>query len=628
MSLFGWMLGVSYLALLFRHRERAIGPFLIPFVILFSAVGLLLPMQETTPDAEMQGTLFALHVTLGMLGYAAFTFSFVLSILYLIQNRQIRSGRTGLLFRRLPPLEVIGRMNRTSVSIGLGVLAGSDLLRPPLGEPLLDDAERSEDRVRDPDARPLRLPPLDGAPGMEGPACRDSVDLRLRPRSLFLYGRQHVLQPDAHIPMSPAAEARLLLYGWNFRVTDAAVRNRIAFTADEVKEGLRSLVARGIVSESVIVSTCHRSEIYGLFGLAHAEGERDGDPDLVTRFLSEWRGLEARELARTGFRREGADAARHLFRVASGLDSMALGESEVLGQVRGALALAKESGSTRAVLHRLFESALAAGKRVRAETEIARHPLSVVSIGFELATKVFGDLAERTVLVLGAGEAGSLFARQAVEAGVRDIRIANRTFETAEAVANRVRGVPIHWDDYIRELASADVVVGTTASPRPVVRRDDVENAIRQRRGRPMFFLDLAVPPDVDPAARDIYNAFVYGVNDLELVAEENRKRRAKEIPRAEAVLEEELARFLGWMGNLAVVPTVSGLRARFDRIRDEELARIPEADRERFRAFADSLAARTLHEPMRRLKSEPDASRRLDRVEAVRHLFDLEEDS
>jgi ABC-type uncharacterized transport system permease subunit len=125
MSLFGWMLGVSYLALLFRHRERAIGPFLIPFVILFSAVGLLLPMRETTPDAEMQGTLFALHVTLGMLGYAAFTFSFVLSILYLIQNRQIRSGRTGLLFRRLPPLEVIGRMNRTSVSIGLGVLGGS-----------------------------------------------------------------------------------------------------------------------------------------------------------------------------------------------------------------------------------------------------------------------------------------------------------------------------------------------------------------------------------------------------------------------------------------------------------------------------------------------------------------------
>jgi glutamyl-tRNA reductase len=420
--------------------------------------------------------------------------------------------------------------------------------------------------------------------------------------------------------MTPVAEARLLLYGWNFRVTDVAVRDRIAFTADEVKEGLRSLVARGIVSESVIVSTCHRSEIYGLCG--------EGEEELVTGFLSEWRGLEAHDLTRTGFRREGVDAARHLFRVASGLDSMALGESEVLGQVRQALRLARESGSTRTVLHRLFESALAAGKRVRAETEIARHPLSVVSIGFELATKVFGDLAQRTVLVLGAGETGSLFARQAVDAGVRDIRIANRTFETAEALARRVGGTPIAWDGYIRELASADVVVGTTASPRPLVRREDVENAMKLRRGRPMFFLDLAVPPDVDPAVRDIYNAFVYGVTDLEGVAEENRKRRAKEIPHAESVLEDELAKFMGWMGNLSVIPTLTALRTKFDRIRDEEIGRIPESDRARFRAYADSLSARVLHEPMRRLKSEPDASRRLDRVDAVRHLFDLDDDA
>jgi glutamyl-tRNA reductase len=417
--------------------------------------------------------------------------------------------------------------------------------------------------------------------------------------------------------MNSAEPARLLLYGWNFRITESAVRDRIAFTAEEVKEGLRSLLSRGIVSESVIVSTCHRSEIYGLC--------EDDDGDLVPRFLSEWRGLLPEDLTRTGFRREGAEAARHLFRVASGLDSMALGESEVLGQVRQALHLARESGSTRAVLHRLFESALAAGKRVRSETEISRHPLSIVSIGFEFATKVFGDLARRTVLVLGAGETGNLFARQAVEAGVRDIRIANRTFEAAQALAERVRGVPVRWDDYVREMASADVVVGTTASPRPVVRRDDVENAMRQRRGRPIFFLDLAVPSDVDPGVRSIYNAFVYSVNDLESVAEENRRQRAKEIPRAESVLEEELAKFMAWMGNLAVIPTVTGLRDRFDQIRDEELARLPEADREKFRAFADSITARALHEPMRRLKSETDASRRLDRAEAIRHLFDLD---
>jgi glutamyl-tRNA reductase len=419
--------------------------------------------------------------------------------------------------------------------------------------------------------------------------------------------------------VSQTAPARLLLFGWNFRVTESTVRDRIAFTADEVRDGLRSMMGNGIVSEGVIVSTCHRSEIYGLFG------EEPGVDDRLPRFLSQWRGLAEGDLARNGFKREGTEAARHLFRVAAGLDSMALGESEVLGQVRQALRLAKESGSTRAVLHRLFESALAAGKKVRNETEISRHPLSVVSIGFELATKVFGDLASRTVLVLGAGDTGSLFARQAFDAGVRDLRIANRTAETGARLAEQVRGLAIRWEDVAKELAAADVVVGATASPIPVVRRAEVEEAMRQRRGKPMFFLDLAVPPDVDPAVRDVYNTYVYGVNDLEGVAEENRKRRAREIPRAEGILESELEKFMTWMGNLSVVPTVTELRARFDRIRDEELARLPEAERERFRVFADSLSARVLHEPMRRLKSEPEAARRLDRVEAIRHLFALD---
>jgi glutamyl-tRNA reductase len=421
--------------------------------------------------------------------------------------------------------------------------------------------------------------------------------------------------------MSRASDARLVLLGWNFRATDTKVRDRIAFTADEVREALRSLAGKGIASESVIVSTCHRSEIYGLFGEASAAGDRLG------RFVGEWRGLDPAALLGAGFQREGPEAARHLFRVASGLDSMALGESEVLGQVRQALRLARESGTTRSVLHRLFESALAAGKRVRAETEIARHPLSVVSIGFELATRVFGDLSTRTVLLLGAGETGSLFARQAVEAGVRDLRVSNRTDATARALAERVSATAVPWEEYLRELAHADVVVGTTASPFPVVRREDVENAMRHRRGRPMFFLDLAIPPDVDPAVREVYNTFVYGVNDLETVGEENRKRRAREIPLAEAILEEELAKFLVWMDNLAVIPTVTLLRQKLEHIRDEELARLSPADRERLRPFADSLAARLLHEPMRRLKTEPDPGRRLDRVEAIRHLFDLGDD-
>ena len=420
--------------------------------------------------------------------------------------------------------------------------------------------------------------------------------------------------------MTAATDARLMLLGWNLRVADVAVRERVAFSADEVREALKQLAGMGIVSESVIVSTCHRSEIYGLF-----EGDRSGEE--LTRFFAEWRGLALGDLSRSSFLAEGAEAARHLFRVAAGLDSMALGESEVLGQVRQALKIARESGTSRTVLHRLFESAVAAGKRVRTETEISVRPVSVASIALELAAKVFGELSQKTVLVLGAGETGGLFARQASEAGVRQLLVSSRTRERAEALAVQLACEIIPWEEFSRCLASADVVVGTTASPEPVVRRADVEEAMRQRRGRPMFFLDLAVPRDMESSIAEIYNVFSYQLNDLEEVARENRARRSREIPHAESIVEEELSKFLVWMGNRSVVPTLADWQHRWVEQRDAELNRQPAAERDRLREFADALLARLLHDPMRRLKSEPDAGKKLERLDAVRHLFDLDKD-
>ena len=419
--------------------------------------------------------------------------------------------------------------------------------------------------------------------------------------------------------MIETMDSRLIVLGWNFRTAGEAVRERVAFTAEEIREGLQGLVARGVVSEGVIVSTCHRSEIYGVAGGDGGDG--------VTRFISEWRGLDPAALSGSGFHRVGDDAARHLFRVASGLDSMALGESEVLGQVRQALRIAREARATRAVLHRLFEWAVAAGKRVRTETEIGVHPLSIPAIGFELAAKVFGDLSERTVLVLGAGETASLFARHAAEAGVGDLRIANRTAERGSELAARVGGRAVAWESVSEELAAADVVVGATASPSPVVRRDGVEEAMRKRRGRPMLLLDLAVPRDIEPEVSDVYNVFVHGVNDLEEAAAANRLRRAREVPRAETILEEELGKFLAWHGNLSVVPTLTDLQRRFAAAQEAELARAPEAERERLRRFAEALSARLLHEPLRRLKAETDPGRKLDRVEAIRHVFRLDDE-
>ncbi len=420
--------------------------------------------------------------------------------------------------------------------------------------------------------------------------------------------------------MSISQEARLALLGWSFRGAGVSVRERVAFTADEIREALTNLLDRGLISEGVIVSTCHRSEIYSL---ASNEDARDG----LTRFVSEWRGLDRKELEGSSFYRVGGDAVRHLFRVAAGLDSLALGESEVLGQVRQALSLARESGSTRAVMHRLFESAVAAGKRVRAETEIARHPLSVSSIGFELAMKVFGNLSQRRVLVIGAGETGSLFARHAVEAGVRGPVIVNRTASRAQELAAGVQGRAAAWEDLGKEVPLADVVVSATSSPQPLVTRPQVEAAMRERRGRPMLFLDLAVPRDIAPDVAEVYNVYSYSIDDLEEVARENRARRAREVPVAEKIVEEELEGYLAWLGNLSVVPTVTQWRRRMEELRDLELARAPAAERERLRGLLDAFSARILYEPMKRLKAESDPARKLDRVEAVRHLFDLDKE-
>ena len=417
--------------------------------------------------------------------------------------------------------------------------------------------------------------------------------------------------------MSGAQEARLALLGWSFRGAGVTVRERVAFSADEIREALTNLVQRGVIAEGVIVSTCHRSEIYSL-------APDDAAGNALTQFLSEWRGLDRAELEGCSFQRAGGEAARHLFRVAAGLDSLALGESEVLGQVRQALHLARESGSTRAVMQRLFESAVAAGKRVRAETEIARHPLSVPSIGFELAMKVFGDLSGRSVLIIGAGETGSLFARHAVEAGVREPMIVNRTEARARDLAASVKGRVIPWAALQEAIPRADVVVSATASRELLVTREQVEAAMRERRGRPMLFLDLAVPRDIAPDVAEVYNVFAYSIDDLEEVARENRGRRSREVPMAEKIVEEELGSYLSWLGNLSVVPTVIELKRRLEDLRDEELARAPAGDRERLRGLLDAYAARLLHEPIRRLKAEEDPARKLDRVEAIRHLFDL----
>lgn len=428
--------------------------------------------------------------------------------------------------------------------------------------------------------------------------------------------------------MSGPAESPLLLVGWDFRQTPVELRERLAFTPERVREALAAMKQEGLLAEGVIVSTCNRSEVYGLGGPA-----LDGQDAIaaVTAFIARFHGLPAPEVEATGYRHSGADAVRHLLRVSAGLESLALGEDQILGQVREAFRIAASAGGTKSVLHRLFQKAVETGKRVRSETGLSSRPISIPGVAIELAQKIYEDLSPRHFLILGAGETSGIFYDLLVARGAKNIEVVNRTLEKAEALCRR-GGRALPWEQLESRLAKADIVVSATSSATPVITREAAKAALHQRRGQPLFFLDLGIPRNVDPKVGDLDNAFLYAVDDLQEIAERNRQERQKEIGPALAILEEELEEFLAWFGALAVVPTITSLRQRFEDVREaefdreiEKMAHLPEGDREKIRRIAASMVRSLLKGPTEALKDEPDAARRLDRAEAARHLFGLD---
>ncbi len=428
--------------------------------------------------------------------------------------------------------------------------------------------------------------------------------------------------------MSHPDESPLLLVGWDFRQTPVELRERLAFTPERIEEAIQRLRQEGLLAEGVIVSTCNRTEVYGLRGTADLEG----DPLVaLTRFVADFHGVPLPDVQAAGFQHSGADAVRHLFRVAAGLESLALGEHQILGQVREAFRFASNAGLTRAVLNRLFQKALEAGKRVRNETGLNSRPISIPGVAIELAQKIYEDLAPRRFLILGAGETSSIFYDLLVARGAKHIEVVNRTFEKAEALCKR-GGQAYPWEELAGRIPKADVVVSATSATEPVITREDVRKAVSQRRGQPLFFLDLGIPRNVDPQVADLDNAFLYAVDDLQEIAERNRQERQREVVPAMAILEEELEDFLAWFGSLAVVPTIAALRRKFESIREaefdrslEKLNNLSPADREKIRLMAQSMVRSLLRRPTEALKEEKDPARRLERAEAAQVLFDLD---
>ncbi len=428
--------------------------------------------------------------------------------------------------------------------------------------------------------------------------------------------------------MSTTTESPLLLVGWDFHQTPIDLRERLAFSPEKVREALSLMRKEGLLSEGVIISTCNRSEIYGITGAALV----GKDPiEAVTEFVANYHGIPRTEVNGFGYHFSGTEAARHLLRVTSGMESLVLGEHQIIGQVREAFRLASSAGATHSVLHRLFQKALETGKRVRSETGLSSKPTSIPGVAMELSEKIYENLAPRKFLILGAGETSSIFFDLLLSRGATNIEVSNRTFTRAEELC-RKGGKAVPWDELNSRLAHADIVVSATSSTTPVISFEAAKAAVAQRRGQPLFFLDLGIPRNVDPRVADLNNAFLYAVDDLQEIAERNRQEREKELGPALEILEEELEEFLSWFGSLAVVPTVASLRQKFESIREadfdrqlEKMTHIAKEDREKIRLMAQAMVKSLLRRPTEAMKDEPDPGRRLDRAEAARHLFDLD---
>jgi glutamyl-tRNA reductase len=418
---------------------------------------------------------------------------------------------------------------------------------------------------------------------------------------------------------------RLVLVGTSHNRAPVELREQMFVSAAENRELVERLA--GADAEAVVLSTCNRTEIY----LVH-----DDEETAVARAfaeLSALAGMTETEIAPSLSLTDDA-AALHAFRVAAGLDSLIPGEAQILGQVKGAYELAKAAGTAGPLLHRLFRQALRVGRRVRNETAIGENPASISSAAAELAERVFGSLEGRRILILGAGKMSDLATVNLVSRGVESVFVANRSPERAERLASRFGGRAVGLDEVEQELEHADVVVASTSARGLVLSAAQVERAMTKRRGRPIFFVDIAVPRDIDPAVNEIEGCYLYDVDDLERVVEESVAGRKEEAVRAEAIVAEEAQTFRDWQLSLDVVPAIASLRALAESIREAELERaegrlgtLSPSQRRAVESLTAQIVNKLLHPPTVRMKEAAAAADGVLYADAIRHLFALEDD-
>jgi glutamyl-tRNA reductase len=426
----------------------------------------------------------------------------------------------------------------------------------------------------------------------------------------------------------------IVLVGMNHDTAPLEIRERLALCWGDGAKPLSEIMKIPQVAEAMVLSTCNRLEI-----LAHADEPAAAIEGLKAFLLSSGVSsggptLTPDQLDPCLYLYLDQEAVRHLFRVASSLDSMVMGEPQILGQVKEAYRRCVQQKTSGVILNRLLHHAFRAAKRVRTETGIANNAVSVSFAAVELAKTIFGDLEGKTVLLIGAGEMSELAARHLLSQGVSRIIIANRTFERAVQLAKDFQGAAISLDRLSEALREADIVISSTGASEYVVRVDMITAALRRRKNRLLFLIDIAVPRDIDPAAGEVDNVYLYNIDDLQGIVDENLKSRRNEAEKAEQIIAEEVLKFAGWLNTLEAVPSIVSLRKKMQEIARGELEKssswmknLSEEERENVEILAASLLNKILHDPITALKEECWNGAAIPYIAAVRRLFKLDEE-
>jgi len=421
----------------------------------------------------------------------------------------------------------------------------------------------------------------------------------------------------------------ILLVGLSHKTAPVEIREKVSFSERNIDEGIRALVACPNVHEGLVLSTCNRVEIYTAVTKKNLHSARKE----IARFLADFHEVTPDQLEPHLYVMTGGECVKHIFRVSSSLDSMIVGEPQILGQLKEAFGCAANAQATGNILNRLLHKTFSVAKRVRTETRIATSAVSISFAAVELARKIFGELGGRTVMLIGAGEMAELAARHLMSGGVARIIVVNRTYEKAVSLAAEFEGEGVSLDDLEPRMEFADIVISSTGSPNVIIDKKMVQRIIKRRRNKPMFFIDIAVPRDIDAGINGIENVYAYDIDDLEGVVQANIKTRAKEAAKAEEIVAGEVRQFTEWMLSREAFPTIVALREWAEEVRRSELEKtlkkmegLSDADSKRIGAMTEAILNKILHRPISRIKKAAHHDEEGDVGDMVRKIFDLDD--